>query len=103
MASDRGIITRDFNDATTCNVLLVSFLGATRVSIGTVMDIAWAFYKRTPVIAVMEASRNPHEHMMLAEATGYRVATLDEALAIVETISSLDPFGFVDETGRRAV
>lgn len=96
LSTSRGIMTRDFNDATTCDVLLVNLLGAERPSIGTIMEIAWAWQRRTPVVIAMEASGNPHEHMMLAEATGYRVETLDEALAIVEAIICPDPLAFVD-------
>lgn len=102
LASARGIMTRDFNDATKCDVLLVNFLGATRVSIGTVMEIAWAFQKRTPVVVVMEKSGNPHEHLMLAEATGYRVDTLEEALSTIEAIVCPDPVGMAEIAERKA-
>jgi nucleoside 2-deoxyribosyltransferase len=77
----RSIMTRDFYDATRCDVLLVNLLGATRVSIGTVMEIAWGYQVRTPVVLAMEPG-NVHEHAMIAEAYGYRVSTLEEALAI---------------------
>jgi hypothetical protein len=35
-------MTRDRFDATRCDVLLVNLLGAERVSIGTMMEVAWA-------------------------------------------------------------
>lgn len=77
----RSIMTRDFYDCTTCDVVLVNLLGAQRVSIGTVMEIAWAYQCRTPVVLVMDAN-NVHEHAMINEAYGYRVASLDEGLAV---------------------
>lgn len=81
----RSIMTRDFYDATTCDVLLVNLLGATRISIGTMMEVAWAYQKRTPIVCCMEAG-NVHEHAMLNEAIGFRVNTLEEGLAVCVAI-----------------
>jgi nucleoside 2-deoxyribosyltransferase len=81
----RSIMTRDFYDATTCDVLLVNLLGATRVSIGTMMEVAWAYQKRTPIVCCMEMG-NVHEHAMLNEAIGFRVNTLEEGLAVCVAI-----------------
>lgn len=86
LASPRGIMTRDRFDATRCDVLLVNLLGAERVSIGTCLEIALADSKRTPIVCAMEPSGNVHEHAMLSEAIGFRVATLDEAIAVVKCI-----------------
>jgi hypothetical protein len=84
----RGVMTRDRWDATRCSVLLVNFLGASRVSIGTVMEIAWADLSRIPIICVIEDDgNNPHEHMMIAEAIGYRVKSLSEAVHIVRAMA----------------
>ena len=82
----RGIMTRDFYDATNCDVMLVNLLGAKTVSIGTTMEIAWAYQKRTPVVCAAEDEGNVHEHAMISEALGYRVPTLDEAIDIVISI-----------------
>lgn len=86
LSSARGIMTRDRFDATRCDVLLVNLLGAERVSIGTCLEIAWADLQRTPIVCAMEPSGNVHEHAMLSEAIGFRVATLDEAIAVVKAI-----------------
>lgn len=82
----RGVITRDHFDCTRCDVLLVNFLGAERVSIGTVAEMAWAFHKRTPIVCAMEPQGNPHEHMFTAEMIGYRVDSLDQAIHICRAI-----------------
>jgi NTP pyrophosphatase (non-canonical NTP hydrolase) len=42
LSTARGVMTRDRFDATRCGVLFVNLLGATQVSTGTVMEIAWA-------------------------------------------------------------
>lgn len=85
LSSPRGIMTRDRFDCTRCDVLLVNLLGADRVSIGTMMELAWADLVRTPIVCVME-SGNIHEHAMVSEAIGYRVHTLQEAVDIVKAI-----------------
>lgn len=82
----RGVMTRDRFDCTRCDVLLVNLLGAKAVSIGTVMEIAWADSVRTPIVCAIEPTGNPHEHMMIQEALGYRVPSLNEALHIVRAI-----------------
>lgn len=82
ISNNRAIMTRDRFDATRADVLLVNFLGTSRISIGTVMEIAWADLSRIPIVMVMEKG-NIHEHGMILEAIGYRVDTLDEALDII--------------------
>lgn len=82
MSCARGIITRDRFDTFRSDVLIVNFLGAKKVSIGTVMEVAWADSNRTPIIVVMEKEGNPHDHPMVNEATGFRVETLDEAISV---------------------
>ena len=87
LSTPRGIMTRDFHDSTVCDVMLVNLLGASRVSIGTMMELAWAFQKRTPVVCAIEDDRsNVHEHGMVSEALGYRVPTLGQAVDIVLSI-----------------
>ncbi len=85
LSCPRGIMTRDYWDCTRCDVLLVNFLGAEKVSIGTVMEVAWAFDHSIPIVIVMEKG-NPHDHAMINEATGFRAYCLDEGLAIIKAI-----------------
>lgn len=89
LSTPRGVMTRDYFDATRCDVILANLGGAKSVSTGTVMEIAWGFQAKIPIVAVMEASGNPHEHMMINEAIGYRVETLDEAVHVVRMILNL--------------
>lgn len=84
-SSPRGIMTRDRYDCTSCDVLLVNFLGSKRISVGTVMEIAWADLCRTPIVCAMEPD-NMHKHAMVDEALGYVVPTLEEAVEIVKGI-----------------
>ncbi len=82
MSCGRGILARDFNDSRRCDVLVVNFLGAEKVSIGTVMEIAWAKAFNIPIVMVMEPKNNVHEHAMINECVGFRVETLDDAVDV---------------------
>lgn len=87
MSAPRGIMTRDHYDATQSDALLVNLLGAKSVSIGTVMEIAWAWDNGLPVVVAMEDSGNVHEHAMINEAIGFRVNTLEEAMRVIVAIA----------------
>lgn len=86
-ATSRGVMTRDRFDCTRCDVVLMNLLDAKQVSIGTMMELAWADLSRIPVVCVMEKDKsNVHEHMMVNEAIGFKVETLADGLAIVKAI-----------------
>lgn len=83
----RGIMTRDFNDVKRCDALLVNLLGAERPSLGTIMELAWAYALQKPAVVAIEKSGNPHDnHPMIHEAMPFRVETLDEAIDAVAVI-----------------
>ena len=85
MTTQKGIVTRDRWDVTTSDVIIANFFEATNVSIGTVMEIAWADLERIPVIAIMEEG-NLHEHAMLNECIHYKVDTIDAAIDVARKI-----------------
>ena len=79
MSSITGINVRDYNDCKTADAILVNFLGSgTRISIGTVMEIAWARAFQIPIVIVMEKD-NAHDHGMLTFGN-IIVNTLDEGV-----------------------
>ena len=97
LSSSRGIMTRDFFDVQNCDIVMAYLKGTKKVSIGTVMEIAWAYALNKPLILVMETAvseatgftaseGNIHEHAMIREATGYRVDTVDKAIFIANAI-----------------
>jgi hypothetical protein len=91
LSTPRGVITRDRFDTQRVDVVLMNLLGATKVSIGSMIEMGWADSVRTPIIVVMESEGNPHEHMMVSELTGFRVTTVEEAEDICLAI--LGPLG----------
>ncbi len=83
----KGIMTRDFNDVKRCDALLVNLLAAEKPSLGTIMELAWAYAFQKPAVIAIEASGNPHDlHPMIHEAMPFRVTTLDEAIDAVAVI-----------------
>ncbi|MDQ5949396.1 MAG: hypothetical protein QG589_522 [Patescibacteria group bacterium] len=87
LSSKKGITCRDRMDVMRCDMIIVNFLGTKKVSIGTVMEIAWADAWRKPIIVVMEKD-NIHQHTILQEVTGFIVSDLDEAIKIVVSVLS---------------
>jgi nucleoside 2-deoxyribosyltransferase len=85
--TSRCIMSRDRFDATRCGVILVYLLGAKKVSVGTVMEVAWAEQLRTPVVVVMEEIGNPHDnHPMFNEAIDFRCTSLEQALHLIQAL-----------------
>lgn len=85
MSSINGINVRDYNDVKTSDTILVNLLRCgSRVSIGTVMEIAWARAFQIPVVIVMEKG-NVHEHGMLTFGN-IVVPTLEEGIHAVVQI-----------------
>lgn len=91
--TSKGIMTRDFNDVKQADALLVNLLGATSPSLGTVMEMAWAYCLQKPVVVCIEPSGNPHDnHPMLHEAMRFRVDSLEEGIYAVSVILGHDPY-----------
>jgi nucleoside 2-deoxyribosyltransferase len=86
LSTDHGITTRDRWDVQTADAVLFNLLGAERVSIGTMIEYGWADARRLPIITVIEPKGNIHEHPMLRDVTGFRVATIEEAIEILDRI-----------------
>ncbi len=86
MMTDRGLVVRDYTDTITSTILIVNLLGARRVSIGTVIELGWAYQARIPTIVLMEDHGNPHEHAFVRELTSYRVTSIERAIAVAKSV-----------------
>jgi len=86
MSMPKGLTIRDRWDAMRCDVLLVNLLQAPKVSIGTVMEIAWSDSKGIPIVCAIEEAGNVHEHAMLMHCIGYRVPTLWDAVDVTRQL-----------------
>jgi nucleoside 2-deoxyribosyltransferase len=85
-ATSKAIMTRDSFDVRRADVVLVNLLGADRVSIGTMFEIAWAYDRHIPVVCAIEPSGNVHEHLFVQESIGFRTESVDEAISITIAI-----------------
>lgn len=83
IASAKGITRRDMFDTLRSTCLFVNLLDSKRVSIGTCMEIAWAYQNQIPTIVIMEPD-NMHQHAMVVEACTYIVPTLEEGVALAK-------------------
>lgn len=89
LSSYAAINQRDYFDVKRSDVIFVNLLGAKRVSIGTVMEIAWARAFEIPVILVMEKG-NIHEHPMLEFPCGFIVDTIEKGIDVLRCVIGPD-------------
>lgn len=85
LSTAHGIMTRDHFDCMNSDLIFCNLLDATSVSIGTVMEIAWSFAYRKPLIVCVEPG-NLHDHPMIREATGFACDTLEQGISLAQTI-----------------
>lgn len=83
MSSAKGITVRDRYDTMRADFIVANFLGATRVSIGSMIELGWADSLRIPIVAIMEKKGNVHDHGMVNEIIGFQVQTVEEAAQVV--------------------
>jgi len=85
--TNKWINRRDYFDCVTSQCVLVNFKGMKTISIGTVMEIAWAYQKQIHVVCVCDPD-GPQNHPMLQDSITHEVHTLDEGIAAVKELLS---------------
>lgn len=85
MSTQRGIFHRDRLDVKTSNLVFVNMIGATQVSIGTVMEVAWADAWGIPIVYVIDKD-NIHDHSMMREACPFTIDNFEEAVLMTAKI-----------------
>lgn len=85
--TERWINRRDFFDCTRASVILVNLIGMKILSIGTIMEIAWAYQKQIPVVCVCDAD-GPQNHPMLKDSITQEARTLEEGIVFVKELLS---------------
>ncbi len=89
LSSQHGIVTRDRNDVSRCDVVVGYLARSQEVSIGTVFEYAWAYLLRKPTVTIVNDSiwnGNVHNHPFMREATDFLVGDIPEAIHIVELL-----------------
>ena len=77
--TSHAIVARDKFYVMSSDILLVNFLGAQRVSIGSIMEMGWAYMSNKLIITVMEKTKNLHDHAFIREVTTLMCPSLEEA------------------------
>jgi len=86
LSTNKAIVTLDRFDVMDSDMVLLYLKGATKVSIGTCIEIGWADAFRKPTVLVIEPEGNPHDHGMVKECCGYRVDNLVSGLKICRAV-----------------
>jgi len=83
MATSKAILTRDFNDCRTADLVIANLLphdNGAPPSLGTVMEIGFAYALQVPILAICAYAGNPvANHAMVKSAVGFWAESLDEA------------------------
>lgn len=95
LSTSKGIMARDYNDCVKADALLINFSGTETISLGTAMELAWAYHLHIPTVVIGPASNVNIAHPMAHEAIKFRVDTLEEAVALIRTI--IQPADLTDE------
>lgn len=93
MGQEHTVFMRDTHDVRTCDALLVNFLGADRISVGTIFEIGMAWTLRKPIVAVVEKYDNPYDHIFTRQAATASVTTLSEGVMVLRSLFNLLPVG----------
>ena len=86
-STNHGIIERDHWMVSQADVVLADLTPAGgRVSIGTMMELAWAYHLGKHTIVVMEEG-NIHQHAFVLEAADMIFTALDDALSYLHDLA----------------
>lgn len=82
MLTARGTMTRDFADIRRCDLFVCCLTEATRVSIGTMIELGYARAEGKPILMIYNG--NPvHEHAWVQEIGDYNVTTIADAVKVI--------------------
>jgi nucleoside 2-deoxyribosyltransferase len=82
-----GVMLRDLTDVRRADALLVNCLGAKFISVGTAIELGWAYLLHKPAVVIIEREGNPHDqHPMVRAAIRYRAETLENGIWAVAAI-----------------
>lgn len=83
LATAPAILARDKFDVLRADMLVGNFLGARRVSIGSMFEQAWAHLHHKPVAVAAEAKGHVHDHLFFNQTIDFRCDSLEELRDVV--------------------
>lgn len=90
-SAERAIFMRDYTDCLQADAILVNLVQPVdRVSIGTMMEIAWAYNLNIPAVLMAPGGKLkvPHDHLFIRRAVARTVSTLDTACSTLRDLLS---------------
>jgi hypothetical protein len=89
LSTPDAVLARDKFDVHRVDMLAGNFLDADRVSIGSMMEQAWAHAAHKPVAAAVPATPNhPHDHMFFNRTVGFPVHSLEALRDVIIAVLS---------------
>ena len=85
ISKPHGVMGRDSWDVRTASLVVANCSFIEKPSVGTIMEIGMAHAYRVPIILIQNVDGDDShwsKHAMMVEAATYRVATVDEAVAL---------------------
>lgn len=82
MSNQRAIVAKDrFAVMNRAAAMLVNFLDAPAVSIGTCVEFGWANAAQIPIVTILPED-NPHNHAFIREMSNWIVSDLEAAIDV---------------------
>ena len=84
--TSKAIILRDYNDIQQADLMLVNLnlWGSPRPLVGTLMELAWAWEMKMPVVAVCAKSDSlMRDHPFIQECVSHYCETVEEAIEFI--------------------
>lgn len=82
LATPQALLQRSYFNVARSDVVLANVANARRLSVGTIMEIGWAYALRKPVVIVMEDDLNPHNSPLITQSAFAIVPYLDDAVTV---------------------
>lgn len=87
--SHYDVTARDLHDVQKADAVLINLAGSQEVSIGTIMELAWAYQARVPVVVVTgigDVGKRIAEHTMVKACAGWIVEDMADAEGVLATL-----------------
>jgi nucleoside 2-deoxyribosyltransferase len=85
LGSGRGNVARDISDIRRSDLVLINYLGATRISRGTTWESGFLYALNKSCVLVIEATNNPHDDIFLEETARMRFDNIPAALDAIRS------------------
>ena len=88
LSTERGILYRDMFDVRRSDLIYANLYETERPSLGTAMELgaAWVLNKPTVLYIDKDNMKNPHNHAMIKQASGWITDDFDESIHLVRAV-----------------